>query len=152
MEKALGVLPITDKRMTGFLITLQQAVETVLFAFSDMQGSEVYVKKIPSINILDLARAVAPEAHFEFIGVRPGEKLHEQMLSFEDSWSTYEYASYYKLLPQINDWYLDPNRIKNGKKVQVGFTYSSDTNSWWMSETELKEWLQNYLALLDFNV
>lgn len=152
MEKrATGVLPITDKRMTRFLITLQKAVETVLFAFSDMEGSEIYVKKIPSINIIDLARVIAPEAHLEFIGVRPGEKLHEQMLSFEDSWSTYEYAGYFKLLPQINDWYLDPKRIKDGKKVEVGFTYSSETNSWYMSKTELEKWLQNYLALSGLN-
>ncbi len=147
MEKrALGVLPITDKRMTRFLITLREAVETVLFAFSDMEGSETYIKKIPSIKIIDLARAIAPEAHFDFIGIRPGEKLHEQMLSFEDSWGTYEYESYYKLLPQINDWHLDQKRIKNGKKVEAGFTYSSETNSSWLSEVELQRWLQEYSA------
>jgi UDP-N-acetylglucosamine 4,6-dehydratase len=152
MEKrATGVLPITDERMTRFLITLQEAVDLVFFAFSDMVGSEIYIKKIPSINIVDLAKVIAPEAHLEFIGVRPGEKLHEQMISFEDSWSTYEYADYYKLLPQINDLHLDHNRIKNGKKVEVGFCYSSDTNSWWMSKSELKKWLQAHLAFTSQN-
>lgn len=145
MEKrASGVLPITDERMTRFFITLQEAVETVLFAFTDMEGSEIYVKKIPSIKIVDLARAIAPEAHFDIIGVRPGEKLHEQMLSFEDSWSTYEYDSYFKLLPLINDLHMDQARIKNGRLVEAGFTYSSETNSSWLRGAELQKCLQAY--------
>ena len=107
-----------------------------------MEGSEIYVKKIPSIKIVDLARAVAPEAHFDIIGVRPGEKLHEQMLSFEDSWGTYEYDSYFKLLPLINDLHMDQARIKNGRLVEAGFTYSSETNSSWLRGAELQKCLQ----------
>lgn len=139
--KKKGVLPITDKRMTRFMISLEQGVELVWHAFDDMSGGEIYVKKIPSMKVTDLARVVAPEAKLKVIGIRPGEKLHEQMISAEDAYSTYEYPKYYKILPQINNWDKDVNRIKDGKKVPEGFVYASDNNSEWMSGADLQAWI-----------
>jgi len=136
-----GRLPITDVRMTRFMISLEQAVELVWHAFEDMVGGEIYVRKIPSMTITDIARVVAPQAAFDVIGIRPGEKLHEQMISMEDSFSTYEYSAYYKILPALNSWCEDPNRIKNGRKVPEGFVYTSDKNTEWMSIPTLQEWL-----------
>jgi UDP-N-acetylglucosamine 4,6-dehydratase len=136
-----GVLPITDERMTRFMISLEQGVELVWRAFDDMVGGEIYVKKIPSMKVTDLARVVAPEAKQEIIGIRPGEKLHEQMISAEDSQTTYEYDGYYKILPSINSWGGDPARIKDGRKVTEGFVYSSDSNTEWMSDDELLAWI-----------
>lgn len=136
-----GVVPITDERMTRFLISLEQGVELVWKAFEDMMGGEIYVKKIPSIKVTDLARVVAPAAQQEIIGIRPGEKLHEQMIGIEDSLSTYEYSDYYKILPAINGWGDDPERVKGGKRVAEGFVYASDTNSEWMNDEDLQAWL-----------
>ncbi|WP_341364841.1 UDP-N-acetylglucosamine 4,6-dehydratase (inverting) [Thalassospira sp. SN3W] len=136
-----GVLPITDPRMTRFMITLEQGVELVWHAFEDMVGGEIYVKKIPSMTVVDIAKAVAPSAKHEIIGIRPGEKLHEQMISSEDSHFTYEYPEHYKILPQINDWGNDAKRIKDGKRVPEDFIYASDTNTEWMSEQSLKSWV-----------
>ena len=136
-----GVLSITDPRMTRFMITLEQGVDLVWHAFNDMVGGEIYVKKIPSMQITDIARVIALEAEQESVGIRPGEKLHEQMISAEDSYSTYEYAEHYKILPQINDWSMDKERIKNGVKVPDGFVYASNSNSLWMTDTELLGWL-----------
>lgn len=139
--KGSGVLPITDERMTRFLISLEQGVELVWHAFEDMIGGEIYVKKIPSIKLTDLAKTIAPNAKLEIVGIRPGEKLHEQMIGCEDAYYTYEYDKYYKILPAINDWWLTPERIKNGIKVAEDFTYASDTNTEWMSSADLKKWL-----------
>jgi UDP-N-acetylglucosamine 4,6-dehydratase (inverting) len=134
-------IPITDERMTRFMMPLDHGVELVWKAFDDMEGGEVYVKKIPSIKITDIAKVIAPKSKFKIIGMRPGEKMHEQMISIEDSYYTYKYSDYFKILPQINNWDKDKNRIKNGLKVEEGFTYSSDNNSEWMSKTSLKAWL-----------
>ena len=139
--KGRGALPITDERMTRFMITLEQGVELVWHAFDNMVGGEIYVKKIPSIKIVDLARAVDPDASFEFVGIRPGEKLHEQMISSDDSYYTYEYQDHYKILPAIHDWGSSAERIQDGKKVPEGFEYSSDGNEKWMSIKELKCWI-----------
>ena len=136
-----GVLPITDERMTRFMISLEQGVELVWHAFDDMVGGEIYVKKIPSMKVTDLARAVAPEAQHEIVGIRPGEKLHEQMIGTEDSFYTYEYAEHYKILPAIHSWDQDANRIKDGKKVAEGFSYTSDNNPEWMSAEVLQQWI-----------
>ena len=142
-------LPITDERMTRFMITLEQGVELVWHAFEDMQGGEIYVKKIPSMNILDIAKAVNPFAKLKFIGIRPGEKLHEQMIGFEDAPYTFRYKDYYKILPMIHNWYNDPLRIKDGIKVANDFIYSSDNNVEWMSIEELGQWIsQNKLRLV----
>lgn len=140
--KDKGILPITDERMTRFMISLEQGVELVWHAFADMVGGEIYVKKIPSMKVVDVATSVAPEAKLEFIGIRPGEKLHEQMISAEDSYYTYEYPEHYKILPAINNWNECPERIKDGKKVSEGFIYASDNNTEWMSQDELKKWIE----------
>lgn len=136
-----GVLPITDPRMTRFMISLEQGVELVWHAFEDMVGGEIYVKKIPSMRVVDIARVIAPEAKQEVVGIRPGEKLHEQMIGSEDSQYTFEYPGYFKILPQINDWAKDEARIKDGIKVPDEFIYSSDNNSNWMSDVELSGWM-----------
>jgi UDP-N-acetylglucosamine 4,6-dehydratase len=137
-----GTLPITDPQMTRFMISLEQGVELVWHAFEDMVGGEIYVKKIPSMNITDLARVVAPECEQEVVGIRPGEKLHEQMIGAEDSFYTYEYPEHFKILPVINDWSKTPERIKDGKLVPEGFIYSSDNNAEWMTDKELKAWIE----------
>jgi UDP-N-acetylglucosamine 4,6-dehydratase/5-epimerase len=136
-----GVLPITDDRMTRFMISLEQGVELVWHAFEDMVGGEIYVKKIPSMKVTDLATAVAPEATQKIVGIRPGEKLHEQMISPEDSFYTYEYPEHFKILPAIHNWDTTSERIKDGVKVPEGFEYASDSNGEWMSIEQLRDWV-----------
>lgn len=136
-----GVLPITDPRMTRFMITLEEGVELVWHAFEDMVGGEIYVKKIPSMAITDVASATVPSAKQEVVGIRPGEKLHEQMIGSEDALHTFEYPEHFKILPAIHNWSSDPFRIKDGKKVAEDFNYSSDNNKEWMSIQQLKAWI-----------
>jgi UDP-N-acetylglucosamine 4,6-dehydratase/5-epimerase len=136
-----GKFPITDERMTRFMITLEEGVKLVLDAFEDMLGGEIYVKKIPSMNILDIAKAVDENVSHEIIGIRPGEKLHEQMIGLEDAMYTYEYNDYYKILPAINDWFMDAGRIKNGTLVKDDFQYTSNNNESWMTQSDLQEWI-----------
>ena len=140
--KASGTVPVTDPRMTRFMISLEQGVELVWHAFDDMVGGEIYVKKIPSMKVTEIANTVAPDAVQEIIGIRPGEKLHEQMIGEEDAPSTYEYEDHYKILPVINGWGDDPLRIKDGKSVSSGFTYNSAANEEWMTRQELQVWLK----------
>lgn len=139
-----GELPITDEKMTRFMISLEEGVNLVWWALDDMHGGEIYVKKIPSMNIMDIAKAVAPDAGHRIIGIRPGEKLHEQMIGAEDADHTYEYDGYYKILPAINMWSQDPERIGEGKKVKERFSYTSDQNTEWMSVDELQQWIDKY--------
>jgi UDP-N-acetylglucosamine 4,6-dehydratase (inverting) len=138
-----NIFPITDKRMTRFMITLDQGVGLVWHSIEDMVGGEIYVKKIPSMNIMDIARAISinDDPEFKFIGIRPGEKLHEQMISAEDARTTYEYLDHYKILPEIHDWHTDSERIKDGVLVAEDFSYLSNTNSSWMMIEKLKKWL-----------
>ena len=147
--KDKGELPITDERMTRFLISLEQGVDLVWHAFEDMVGGEIYVRKIPSMKVMDIAEVIAPKAKHKIIGIRPGEKLHEQMIGSDDAYSTYEYSNYYKILPQINEWAKDNLRIKGGKRVSEGFTYSSDSNPEWMTKSDLQKWIdqnQNHIG------
>jgi UDP-N-acetylglucosamine 4,6-dehydratase len=137
-----GVLPITDERMTRFMISLEQGVELVWHAFQDMVGGEIYVKKIPSMKVTDLAQVVAPECKQEVVGIRPGEKLHEQMIGSEDAYYTYEYPEYFKILPTINEWSKSPERIQNGKKVSDDFIYASNNNPEWMTDAQLQGWIE----------
>ena len=141
--KETGELPITDPKMTRFMISLEEGVELVWHAFDDMQGGEIYVKKIPSMNILDIARAVSSEASHKIIGIRPGEKIHEQMIGPEDAPHTYEYEDHYKILPAIYNWSSDPERNKDGVKVSEDFVYSSESNQEWMSVEDLQRWIEN---------
>jgi UDP-N-acetylglucosamine 4,6-dehydratase/5-epimerase len=144
--KDKGVLPITDPRMTRFMISLEQGVELVWHAFEDMEGGEIYVKKIPSMTITEIANVAAPEARHDIVGIRPGEKLHEQMIGPEDAPHTYEYPQHFKILPAIHNWSASPVRIKDGVKVAEGFTYASDNNPHWMTEAELGAWITSNAA------
>jgi len=134
--------PITDNRMTRFMISLEEGVELVWHAFDDMKGGEIYVKKIPSMKVTDIALAVDESAKQEEVGIRPGEKLHEQMIGIEDAPYTYEYPRHFKILPSINDWSKDEARIGDGTKVPEDFVYTSDNNKEWMKISELKEWIK----------
>lgn len=140
-----GILPITDPRMTRFMITLEEAVNLVWHSFGDMEGGEIYVKKIPSMGILDIAKAVSEHAKIDIIGIRPGEKIHEQMIGEEDAPYTFEYQDHYKILPMIHDFYKDPLRIKDGVRVSEEFKYRSDNNDVWMSISELQQWINKYI-------
>jgi len=136
-------LPITDARMTRFMITLEEGVNLVWHAFEDMFGGEIYVKKIPSMKVTDIAKSINPKAEHKIIGIRPGEKLHEEMISPEDSYHTYEFDDHYKILPAINGWSIDEKRIKGGKLVPEGFSYTSDNNSDWMQIETLRQWISD---------
>ena len=136
-----GMIPITDPRMTRFMITLEQGVELVWYAFEDMRGGEIYVKKIPSMTITDIAKAVAPNAVHKIIGIRPGEKIHEQMIGVEDALHTFEYKDHFKILPAIHNWSKDPSRINGGVLVKDNFVYSSDNNSEWLAIEQLQAWI-----------
>jgi len=150
-QKENKKLPITDIRMTRFMITLDQGVNLVWHAFDDMVGGEIYVKKIPSMKIIDIANCINGSEDYELIGIRPGEKLHEEMISPEDSICTYEYDDYFKILPAINNWSADKKRIKHGKLVPEGFSYTSNNNSDWMSKEALKDWIEinkDYIGII----
>ncbi len=142
-EKNNGVLPITDNRMTRFMITLEEGVNLVWKTFDDMCGGEIYVKKIPSMKVTDLAAAIDKDAIQKVIGIRPGEKLHEEMIGEDDSLYTYEYDDYYKILPAINNWSFSKKLIKSGKRVEKNFSYTSDNNREWMSIETLQKWIKN---------
>ncbi len=142
-EKKVEKLPITDERMTRFMITLEQGVQLVWHAFCDMVGGEIYVRKIPSMKLTDIAKAIFPEAGFEYIGIRPGEKVHEQMIGAEDAPYTYEYKNYYKILPMLYGSSSSQERIKEGISVSENFVYSSSNNEEWMSKEYLAEWILN---------
>ena len=150
-KRSEGVLPITDERMTRFMISLEEGVKLVWHAFEDMLGGEIYVKKIPSMSIIDIAKAVAPNAEHKIIGIRPGEKLHEQMIGVEDAPHTFEYKEYFKIIPAIHNWSKDPERIKDGKRVEEKFKYSSDNNPLWMGVEDLSKWInenENKIGLI----
>ena len=146
--KHTGLLPITDKSMTRFMITLEEGVELVLTAFREMNGGEIFVKKIPSMNIMEIAKAINPEAKIKIIGVRPGEKLHEQMIGTDDAPFTFEYGDHYRILPQVNDYYTQPKYIAMGKPVKKDFVYNSETNTDWMTNYELMKWIEKNKELI----
>ncbi|PKG22765.1 UDP-N-acetylglucosamine 4,6-dehydratase (inverting) [Niallia nealsonii] len=134
--KENGKLPITDARMTRFWITLDQGVEFVLDNLERMRGGEIFVPKIPSMNVMDLAKAIAPNCTIEIVGIRPGEKLHEAMITEDDSRRTLEFDSYYIIQPEF-DWWKYEN-IENAKLMPDGFKYTSDLNTEWLTVDELK--------------
>ena len=128
--------------MTRFMISLQEGIDLVVTAFKESIGGEIYVKKIPSMKVTDIASAILGHDKLEIIGVRLGEKIHEQMIGAEDSLTTYSYDGFYKILPSINNWHKDKERIKEGIKVDEGFVYSSDNNDHWMTKDELLNFLK----------
>ena len=134
-------LTITHKDMTRFMISLENAVELVWTAFSKMIGGEIFIKKIPSMKIMDIAKTISPNSRIKFIGVRPGEKIHEQMISSSDSNFSYEFKDFYLIIPSTFDKKKYKNLIKNSKKVKYNFNYSSNNNKSWMTRKELKNWI-----------
>ncbi len=136
-----GKMTITHPDMTRFMINLDQAIDCVFFAFKESLGGEIFVAKIPSMKVVDIAKTISSKAEINFIGIRPGEKIHEQMIGLEDAPYTYEYSKYFKILPAIYDIYKNKKYVKNGKKVKKNFVYSSNKNKEWMTIKELKNWL-----------
>jgi UDP-N-acetylglucosamine 4,6-dehydratase len=134
-----GVIPITDERMTRFWITLEQGVQFVLDNFDRMHGGELFVPKIPSMRVTDLATAIAPKAEIEFVGIRPGEKLHEEMISVDDARRTADMGRYYVIQPEHSWWSKD---TVCGETLSEGFSYNSGTNSEWLTVDQLREMIQ----------
>ncbi len=136
-RRSLGVLPVTDPRMTRFWITLEQGVYFVLRCLKNMVGGEIFVPKIPSMNIMDLAKAIAPECTTEIVGIRPGEKLHEVMISKDDARNTLEFDDHYIIKPQF--WFFDRRFSPKGSNVvPEDFEYSSGENKEWVSIADLQ--------------
>lgn len=137
-----GTVPITDERMTRFMISLDEGVGLVNTALDTMQGGEIYVKRIPSMKVVDVVQAVRPDLKTEFVGIRPGEKLHEQMIGPEDAPNTYDYGDHFRIYPVAT---LGASRFNLDKKKLVAddFSYASDTNQEWMGVEELRLWLSN---------
>ena len=146
-KAAEGVLPITDKRMTRFNITLSEGVDLVLFALQHQWGGEIFVPKIPSYRIEDVAKAIAPEAKLEYVGIRPGEKLHEEMITMTDALNSVEFEKYFVILPSVPTWDVDKfiaeSEEKPGKRCEFGFAYNSGTNKVFLTVEELRELIAN---------
>lgn len=143
-KRKTGVIPITDERMTRFWITLEQGVEFVIRCLAMMHGGEVFVPKIPSMSIVDLAEAIAFGCKFEIVGIRPGEKLHEVMISADDARHTVEMPDCYVIQPEFPWW--NTHNWCEGKELPDGFVYASNTNSWWLTKKELVNMLAGELA------
>ena len=139
-------LPITDPRMTRFWITLDQGVKFVISSFNKMQGAEIFVPKIPSMRVVDLAKAMAPELDQRIVGIRPGEKLHEIMITPDDARTTFDLGDHFVIEPAFAWFNRDSNADKGGKDVPQRFAYASDTNDWWLSVDELRELLSTESA------
>lgn len=146
-ERSKGVLHVTDRRMTRFVITLEQGVRFVLEAFQRMSGGEIFVPKIPSTSIMDIAQAVAPECRIRFTGLRPGEKLHECMIPADEARQTLEFDDYYVIQPALNWWSAqDAPALARGKPCPDGFSYSSDTNPQWLTIEALREFTRESMT------
>jgi UDP-N-acetylglucosamine 4,6-dehydratase len=146
-KKASGVLPVTDERMTRFWITLDQSVQVVLKALDRMQGGEIFVPKIPSMKIVDLARAIAPDARLEIMGIRPGEKLHEVLLTEDEAPHSVELPDVYLIEPQHPFWKVDMKFP--GKKLPPNFRFASDINTTWLTMDQLRKMLQDITPEID---
>jgi UDP-N-acetylglucosamine 4,6-dehydratase len=147
MEKRKsGSLPITHEGMTRFNITLEEGVDMVMYAIENSWGGELFVPKIPSYKILDVAKAVAPDCKTEVVGIRPGEKLHEEMITETDSLQTYDCGKYYVIAPSLHTWKMDDWTKKfNAKKVEEGFKYNSGTNAEWLAPEEIREQIKKHI-------
>ena len=142
-QKNTGFLPITDERMTRFNITLQEGVDFVIECLYKMWGGELFVPKIPSYKILDIAKAISPESKIKIVGIRPGEKLHEEMITKTDSLNTIEFEKYFVILPSTNLWdiqkFKKESNTKAGKECEFGFSYNSGKNDHFLTVNELKK-------------
>jgi UDP-N-acetylglucosamine 4,6-dehydratase (inverting) len=146
-KKETGVLPITDPNMTRFNISLEDGVKMVLHALEHAWGGELFVPKIPSYRITDLARAVGPECDHPVIGIRPGEKIHEEMITSSDSFTTYDLGKYYVILPQVPNWKLDDYcSAFRAKLVPTGFNYTSGANPEFLTVKELETLIAEHVA------
>ena len=132
--------------MTRFWITLEHALDLVFIALKNTEGGEIYIPKIPSMRIVDLAAAIAPECELQHVGIRPGEKLHESMIGVDEAPYTREFPDYYAIQPAIHNWYRDPKRLAGGTSVASQFSYSSDKNDKWLTHAELMSELSNYVV------
>jgi len=146
-KKNTGVLPITDPNMTRFNIALKDGVEMVLHALEHAWGGELFVPKIPSYRIMDVAKAIGPDCEYKIVGIRPGEKVHEEMITVSDSFTTYDLGKYYAILPQVPHWKME-DYIDHFKAVKVpeGFNYSSGENKEWLSVEELSGLINEQVA------
>ena len=148
-QKEKGVLPITDERMTRFNITLQEGVDFVLNCLEKMWGGELFVPKIPSYSILDVAQAIAPGCKHKFVGIRPGEKLHEEMITETDALNSVEFKKYYVILPATPLWDIEKFRNESnssvGKMCEYGFSYNSGTNEDFLTVNDLQELIKNHI-------
>jgi len=142
-KKDEGLIPITDPQMTRFNISLEEGVEMILFAVENAIGGEIFVPKIPSYRIMDVAEAVAPGVKTEIVGIRPGEKMHEEMITNSDSFNTVDLEKYFAILPQANSKIQAYYESKGGKLVEPGFCYNSGTNDKWLSVEEIKSLIFN---------
>ena len=143
-QRKTGILPITDQRMTRFNISLQEGVELVQYALANMWGGEIFVPKIPSYRIIDVAEAIGPKCKRAITGIRPGEKLHEEMITETDGLSTIEFARHFVMLPSSRQW--DPEEYRktfNGKFCDYGFKYNSGTNTDWLSVDTIRELIRS---------
>lgn len=138
-KRKSGVLPITDERMTRFNISLVEGVELVLKTLNNMEGGEIYVPKIPSYRIMDVAEAIGPECRKEFVGIRPGEKVHEEMITETDGLNTYEFEGHYVIAPAVKFSGMVDLEKKNGRKCADGFRYNSGSNDVWLNVEDLRE-------------
>ena len=127
-QKATGKITITNRQMTRFWITIEKAIELVIKAFEEMEGGEIFVPKIPSISMEDFAKIIAPECQIEYIGIRPGEKMHEVMIPTDDARHTIEYEDHYRIMPEFVNWTNESKICKKGTKLPENFCYSSDNN------------------------
>lgn len=141
-----GTLTITDERMTRFWITLDQGVDLVMKTLIGMHGGEIFVPKIPSMNMVDLAKAMGPDCDIKFIGIRPGEKLHEIMIAEDDARHVVEFDEHYIIKPDFPQWRDEAPSYSGGKGVPEGFSYSSDNNTQWVTTDELKEMIRPFEA------
>ncbi|MEE8451913.1 MAG: polysaccharide biosynthesis protein, partial [Thermoguttaceae bacterium] len=140
-------LPITDPRMTRFIITLEQGVQFVFRAFEQMEGGEVFVPKIPSTTIMDLAKAIGPTCRTEVVGIRPGEKLHECMVPLDEARHTVEFEDYYVIEPVLNSFSRKSKLDQPGTvRCADGFSYSSDTNRQWLSVEQLRNMIKEHCS------
>ncbi|MBC8182575.1 UDP-N-acetylglucosamine 4,6-dehydratase (inverting) [candidate division KSB1 bacterium] len=150
-KKKTGVLPITHERMTRFNITLQEGVDFVLSCLAKMWGGELFVPKIPSYRILDVAEAIVPECKHEIIGIRPGEKLHEEMITQSDAMNTIEFDDYYVIVPSIRVWsktkFIKESNGEEGKPCEDGFSYNSGTNKHFLTVNKLKKLIQENVTI-----
>ncbi len=145
-KRSEGVLPITDERMTRFNISLEDGVKMVLWALDNAWGGEIFVPKIPSYKITEVAKAIGPNCEHPVIGIRPGEKIHEEMITASDSFYTYDIGGYYAILPQVPKWEVsDYEKHFNATKVEEGFQYNSGTNTEWISAEELREEIKTHV-------